>query len=196
MIQQLANNITESLVKKAVVTEENKEIYVFGFEAIIATVINFVIILVLGASFGLLLEAVIYLLAFSILRVYCGGYHAKTHLSCILTFVFLFGIVMTIIALTPSNLYSIISVTLGICCVLIVFVLAPIEHENRRFQGNEYKQFRLISRIIAVVELLIIIFISLFLPSYSKLAYVMSMAMLNVSFVLAFAKYIEKKEVK
>jgi accessory gene regulator B len=193
MLQKVALNLTDHLQKMDIVSEEDREIYIYGFEAMLSTLLNTLIILAIGIFTGLIPETIVFLIAFAILRVYCGGYHAKTHLGCILTFALFYGLAMTILTFFPLRYAGLFSTIIGAASVLFIFKYAPIEHKNRTFEGNEYKNFRMMSRILAAAEMSVIIIILRFFPDLARFSLTISISMLCVVFILAFAKIIERK---
>lgn len=193
MLQKLVGDLTDFLLKNEIVKAEDREIYDYGFEAVLSTVVNTVIVLVIGSLAHIFLESIVFLIAFAILRVYCGGYHARTHAGCILTFMLLYGSSMALVYVFPLEQAAWFSMAVGTVSLLFILKFAPIEHKNRPFVGNEYKNFRMMSRIIAAVEASFIFTISLFFSQYAKSALIVALAMLCVVFILALAKIIERK---
>jgi len=86
MINQLANRVASVFVSYGESSEENAEIYAYALEAIIAFVTNFIICIIISLLFGRLFEGVVFILGFAVLRRVTGGYHAKSHAVCVLTF--------------------------------------------------------------------------------------------------------------
>ncbi|SJZ34307.1 accessory gene regulator B family protein [Anaerorhabdus furcosa] len=76
-------------------------------ELIIYDFITFSITLLIGSLFNLFFESLIYILFFSLLREYSGGYHATTHLKCFLYYILLFvGLLMFLnLNLKPFGLF-------------------------------------------------------------------------------------------
>jgi accessory gene regulator B len=48
MLQKVALNLTDHLQKMDIVSEEDREIYIYGFEAMLSTLLNTLIILAIG----------------------------------------------------------------------------------------------------------------------------------------------------
>lgn len=193
MLQQFAGSLTDTLLKKEIVKEEDKEIYIYGFEAMFSTVINTLLIITIGILIDMLLETTIFFVSFAILRVYCGGFHAKTHLGCISAFVTIYGFAMAITNFFPLQYATVFSIAIGAASLLFILKYAPIEHKNRPFVENELKNFQLMSRIIALLEMAITVLISVFIPKFIKVSLIISIAMFSVAFILALAKIIERK---
>ena len=193
MIQKFSDQFTDFLLFKGIIENENREIYAYGFVALFSTVINIIILITIGLITGLLFETIIFMLMFGVLRVYCGGYHAQSNVSCILIFVMFYGLSMAVVKFLPADFHGTFSLILGITSFLIIFLLAPIEHKNKPFIGDEYRKFRIMSIIIAAIELKALCFIIKFFPGSIEVALLISLAMLGVAFILILAKVTEKR---
>lgn len=62
--------------------ENDKDIYIFGVYQGAILLLNICTALIIGVALNMLFEIVIYLICFLPLRIYAGGYHAKTQLRC------------------------------------------------------------------------------------------------------------------
>ncbi|HHU89594.1 MAG TPA: accessory gene regulator B family protein [Clostridiaceae bacterium] len=193
MLQKFSEQFTDFLLMKGIIESENREIYTYGFVALFSTAINTIIVLTIGIIAGIILESIFFVLMFGILRVYCGGYHAETHISCVLIFIGIYIAAMAIARLLPIEAQSVFSVFAGIISFFLIFLLAPIEHKNKPFIDDEEIKFRRMSRIIASVELMSILIITAFFSRAIGAAVLMSLAMLGVTFILILAKAAEKR---
>lgn len=193
MLQKLSEQFTDFLSVKGIIQTENHEIYTYGFVALFSTVINSILVLTIGITAGIFFETVIFLLMFGVLRVYCGGYHAESHISCVLIFIGIYGFAMAVAGLLPAEFSEIFSISAGIISFIIILLLAPIEHKNKPFIGDEYSKFKAMSRIIATLQLIIIILITVFLPGAIKVSVLISLAMVGVTFILILAKVMDRR---
>jgi len=193
MLQKFSEQLTDFLLIKGIIDSEDREIYTYGFEALLSTVINIFIVLTIGIVAGIALESMFYLLMFAILRVYCGGYHAETHISCILIFTGIYGTSMITARLLPVEAESIFSLITGTLSFVAILILAPIEHKNKPFVDDEKVKFRKTARIIASLQLMSIYLINGIFTPAMKAAVLISLAMLSVTFILFLAKATEKR---
>ncbi|NLX64627.1 MAG: accessory gene regulator B family protein [Clostridiaceae bacterium] len=193
MLQRLSEHLTDLLLIKGIIDSENREIYTYGFVALFSTVINMIIVLTIGIAAGIALESIFFVLMFGILRMYCGGYHAETHIECILIFTGIYGTAMIIAQLLPVEAGGIFSIIAGTISFVVIIFLAPIEHKNKPFIDDEEAKFRKISRIIASMELISIYLITAFFTTAIKAAILIALAMLSVTFILILAKATEKR---
>lgn len=129
MITRSAKKLTEILVKEEIVPYKSREIYEYGMELIISTVLNLVLVLFIGALFHAVGEGVCYFLILATIRTQSGGYHANSYLRCSALYCLLFLIT---IALSEIADYFAINPVLPILCLLIntcyIWRCAPVLH--------------------------------------------------------------------
>ena len=188
MLRQLTYWTTDQLLQKNIIKKEDYEIYQFGTEVIFSTVVNTAIVLMLGMILGFLFETVVFLIAFAVLRTYAGGYHAKSHWGCIISFVTMYGVCMLIVKFLPLEYVSIFSCILSGISLIAVLKLAPIEHPNRPFEGNEFKVYRFFAVGIAIFEVGLIVLFLVLIPGLAKISLILSLAMVCVTGILIFEK--------
>lgn len=133
MITFLGKNISLFLCKKNIIPKEEADIYQYGFETILSTVLGFVITLVMGLAFKMVLLSIIYYGIFVTLRQLTGGYHADSYLKCniVFSFVTFFVLVMTKL-ICISQMYTIpLHLLLLLITVICIWHFAPVENLNK-----------------------------------------------------------------
>lgn len=86
MLNYLSRSITDFLLLKEIIKTEEKEIYIYGVQLIISSIINFLICIITSLLFGELLNGLIFFVAFSSLRKFTGGFHSRCLLICNIVF--------------------------------------------------------------------------------------------------------------
>jgi len=190
MLDKVANYTADLLSANHIIKEDDKEIYAYGIEVILSTVINLALIVVIGICLGYFTETAIFILSFASLMVYAGGYHARTHAGCIATFTLIYLANIGIVSITPDWLKGPISIGAAILAYVYIWINAPIEHKNRPFEGDEYNRFKGICRIILVIEFIAVMALNIIATNH-HLPYCIALAMLSVVFVLALARIIK-----
>lgn len=190
MIAGLANIIADFFISKEWAEKDDREIYQYGSEVIIATSLNVFIVVVCGLLFHELKYISIFYIAFLLLRRYCGGYHAETHLKC--NTIFTANVIIVLIIIKNVDLIQIDFVILAmLVSSFIVWTLSPIINKNKPLTEEETKKYRRISLIITiVVDLSILGFIAVDM----KTSVVLSLALLSVSGAMIVEK-ITRQEV-
>lgn len=149
MILSLSRRITRTLIDNSVISFDEFPVYQYGIEVLLLTVSETLGLLLLAGILGLLLESIVFMMAFCTLRVYAGGYHAKTAGRCFTYFVALWGVAMFLahyldISQSPVLINAISLIALG-----MVVKYAPIAVVNRPITDEEYIKFRKYSIIMA-----------------------------------------------
>lgn len=150
MIKKLSVLLSEELSLKLGSSDNDKEVFVYSLEVILSLLANICILTVVAFLIGKVTELVTFTIFFSGLRVYAGGYHAKTHLECLSLTLIIF--LISALSNTYLTAYGEIILVFGVVfSMTMVFWLAPAETENKPLGKTERKKYRLISRIIVTV---------------------------------------------
>lgn len=155
VIHKFAQMIADYLCNNETIKEEEKDIYIYGYEIMLSNIVNFMIILSLGLFLNQLIDGFLFYITFIITRQYCGGYHANTYLKCNLIFGFL-----CLLTLFFSNiLYPYISfislMILFFIYIGCIFEYAPIDNEYKRLSEEDKKKYRKISIWISILWLVV-----------------------------------------
>ena len=93
MFKSYANKITSFLIENKEINKDDYEIYKYGFEVLIAFIVNTVVILSIGLLFNKLFYSIVFLICYCPIRQFAGGYHANNYTKCLLIFI-LFCVVL------------------------------------------------------------------------------------------------------
>lgn len=157
MISSLSILITEALYKSQVIAEEDKELYVYGFFVLLSKGLFFLVSTFFGWTLGVLWESIVFYIMFSTLRSYAGGFHASKESVCTCcTTVSLF-----LSSLSIWNMERIGNTLIPFCslvvCSIVVYVLAPLDSEEKPLALCEILKYRRISKVIVIAIVLIAI---------------------------------------
>ena len=155
MITAISNWIVEVLIHNKIIDNEETEIYQYGFEILISSVLTCIIALVSGIIFKCLLASILYLVMFIVLRSICGGYHAKNYWQCNLIF-----LIVTLLSLAMfrfimiEQFYAFHFIIIALS-IIITAVYAPVENENKPLSKQQHFYYRIISMVMVVLLSLI-----------------------------------------
>lgn len=122
------------------------EIYVYGIELLISLLISTVLIVAVGIMTHTLLESIIYLTLFSLIRFYTGGYHCMSYLGCnilsVLSYIFslFFYFAFECEVSSPISAAAVLLLSVGLAAIF-----APVKHENKELTQHQQKKYKLIS---------------------------------------------------
>ena len=91
MIQSYAAKITFFLLKNEKITNDEKDVYQYGFETLLAFLLNIIVILSIALVFGKVGQTLVFLAGYCCLRQYTGGYHADDYKKCLILFVVIYS---------------------------------------------------------------------------------------------------------
>ena len=184
MLKRLSNKITKKLVDINVIEEADSELYEYGFWQGGVLIFNFLTVVLLGILFNMLLESIIFLIFYGVLRTIAGGYHARTQHVCYILSVLLMIVVLTILKTFPWNI--ILCCVLTVLSILVIFILAPVQDENKLLDETEKRFFKKLSRVISLLYGFIIFL--LFLFNKNELAYCVVISLFTLTIMLVLGK--------
>lgn len=110
------------------------EVYVYGLELIISSLVGEMVVLFLGLMLDRLMETLIFILLIKYIRIYSGGFHAKTYIVCNMTFItsYLFSVLICykLRSVQDNTIIGLMIITV-IIAIATMIKLAPIENKNK-----------------------------------------------------------------
>lgn len=157
MIDRLSRKITQKLIDKEIISFEDWEIYMYGLQMMISGIVKFIGFMIIAWLLGWVVEAIVFITVFSLLRVNAGGYHADTYLKC-----FLITAIATFSSIGIVKYYFISGSVLYMAMIsllagALVLFYAPVDTPNKRMAGNEKKIFRRRSIVVLILEIFVIV---------------------------------------
>lgn len=155
-MEKICSRITTCFANRRIIDKDEIEIFRYGLNIFFFSVASLSSILIMAGLIGNLRLIVVYYLAFIPLRLFAGGYHAKTHLRCYALSVIAF-LLMSVILMIPVSLSGVVVLSGSIfLAIVIIWNLAPVIHKNRQINNKELYYFKRICRIICVMEIVLI----------------------------------------
>ena len=143
----LIKKITDRWSKTGVIEKEDEDIYEYGLELLLHTILNLAVILVSAVLVGKLPESLAMLAVIMPLQSYGGGYHAETHLRCFLIMYIGWWVVIFILPFVASVAAAI----MACASVFIVYWLAPVPHMNVKMSAGQRLKMRKFVRLTVVI---------------------------------------------
>ncbi|MGL4760640.1 MAG: accessory gene regulator B family protein [Sarcina sp.] len=166
MIQSYAAKITFFLIKNEKITNEEKDVYQYGFETLLAFLLNIVVILSIALIIGNIGPTILFLVGYCCLRQYTGGYHAGNYKKCLMLFIAIY--LSNIVVLESLLIYEKkwVIILASIISYMCICLIGPVECENNKLEEEQIKKYKKIVRYIATV----ILGISMLTINYEGLA--------------------------
>lgn len=190
MVDSILDNLADIIMKSPKNMVKEKEIIVYGLKSAITQGLSTLIVAVLGYIFGLLWESIVFLVSFSSIRMYAGGYHCQKAIHCYIISSGIMIFVLTIIRITSALYILPISLLILLVSIPIILKLAPVGATNKPLDELEKQYYRKIT-IRNLVIVCCIIFI-LLVAGLNNFAFVISLGIIATAgvVVLQRTKYI------
>lgn len=185
-LARLSGKIGNNLIQSSVIKEEDAEIYIYGINQILVSVLNVSSALIIGLIFGMFFEIAVFMAAYIPLRSFAGGYHAKTPLRC-----YVFSVIMLIvvsIGLKYLHIAEWIYYAVLVAATLVVLVLSPVEDRNKPLDDIEHKIYKRRTVLIAAVEFTLALLLKLLMLDDLFIATVYSFVVLSLMLIAGKAK--------
>lgn len=160
-MDKLANILTDFCMNRNKIQEDRREIYCYGFKLIIADIINFSIVLIVGLLLNKVFDSILFLITLCGIRRFSGGFHARSfwlcRLSMIITFISVFAI-SNIVAKAHWNLVG--CILINSLSVVTIAILAPVIHPNKiltEIQKRKNKIKSIITSLIMTVVSIVLV---------------------------------------
>ena len=152
MLRKLAGQIVDWQIQRQYLRDEERELYVYGYEAMLNQTINILISIAIAIWLKMPIAVVVFLVCYIPLRSYCGGYHERTNLGCtIISALLLLGICL-LLKVIPETIDIPLAVSAFVICGVLVFRYAPVEDSNNPLDAEEMLHYRKMSRMVWLLE--------------------------------------------
>lgn len=191
MITKIANKLTIFLVNREIISREDIPIYIYGYEALIASMVNFILIVILGVIFHQGWQSIVFFVVFALTRVHSGGYHAQSYLKCNLVLALVFIITITLIEaiIFSKRDYTIVVFVLFYLSVILKF--APVPDSKKQISKAEEVKFRekiLLLSAIWTILILILSFVCF------RIALTMAITLFVVAVLIVIQQLLSREE--
>ena len=147
------------------VSESEEEIYRYGIDIVVYTVLSTLGLLVIGLCWGRLSETALIVGIYYLNQTIGGGYHARSHIGCFLSMALSLVVMLFLIDL---KLPLVIYVAVGIISVIFLYFCPVILHPNKAYLNSKRPQLEKRKKTAVAIEALIGIplFFTTFFPAY------------------------------
>ena len=195
-IDKMTNMLTNFIIQHSDVKREDADIIAFGVKYGLITLAEILGMVVISFLMRELIPGAVILIAFISIRVYAGGYHAKTLPRCVVMSTILF----TLIILGYKMLYlpiivkGLIALFLGV----LILIFSPVENDNRRLSENEKKVFKNRALLFYSISLIIFMLIkklsNILVWAYLMILVVLIWGIVKERMKMTSERYVENEE--
>lgn len=175
-------------INNQLISRDNEAWLRYCLEKRISTLIVFVPFVFIAVLISGFWTALLFITSIFYLRSQTNGYHAKTHMGCLIGSLFLE--LFFLIYIEPM-LNSILTLVMVSITVMVVFILAPYNHPNMNLDDHEYSACKKASRI-RCIHLAFSCFVFL-VWDMREIATGISLGCAMTSTLLVFANFSERR---
>lgn len=186
MIRLLSSRLADFLCEKSIIPEEDKEIYIYGNELLISSLIGIALVCIVGIILGEFLSTLVFLIVFVINRQFSGGYHASTFFKCSLIFLCDFLVVLFISKMMLLYYSPFVWISLTVVHLAVIIDLAPMENKNKPISPDERTKGR---KKIIIISLFFELFSGLILFVDKKISITIALTLLSISMLMILQKF-------
>lgn len=146
----MKNKLFKQLRQMNLMNDNNGKILETGLERLKSNILIFLFVLIVLTYMGNIVIGILFEINYSILRIYAGGYHAKTRNKCmILTYTSKILCLWVCFEVSIGD-----KIMRDLLCVVttVIICIAPVENENRPLNKIEFIHFQLITKRITIIE--------------------------------------------
>lgn len=156
MISSLSLKITNMLIRKNIIDEDNRDLYHYGFFIVISELLLLAFCVLAGSVLGITLESIVFYVAFFAFHRFAGGFHANSELRCQIVTASSFIAALLIIKFSVAIGHdTLIFSYIAECAALIA--VSPADTPQKRLTPEEKKKFRAYTAAVCVAVALIMI---------------------------------------
>lgn len=172
------NKMLQCMQTNNLIEEEDVELYQYGIHLLILKFLHYCSILVLGFFLGRVWQLLIFLVCYTVLRSYTGGFHAKHSGTCLLISIMM----ILVLHLTIDVITNDMALLIASLSIAVIMMLSPIVSKELPLDEKELRENRRISIILSI--LLFILFITLYITNLRELYLPIGYSLFYTSFYL------------
>jgi accessory gene regulator B len=157
MLTKCATFLTNKLNSNLNFSDDEKDIYIYGFELLLSNLLTMFIMLIISILFGNIFYILSFICIFFVPRLFCGGLHANSHLKCTLmtNAIFISTIILSKLFVYMNLEFAII--ILSALSLIVIVTLCPIVNTNHPVSEKRYKKNKRFSIVISIINILAIV---------------------------------------
>lgn len=166
MYNRIAKYITNEMIRNSIIEKEKYDLYLYGFELMLAYFFYFLSLLFVAILTNTIIESIVFCTGFLVIRKSAGGYHASSYLKCQMLFIFNQIIFVVCVKLVSLSILVYILCVVLLTMFIVMWTLAPVDNENKKLTKAEYNYFKKASKVCSFIVTLISIVLFCFFQAH------------------------------
>lgn len=157
MIAKLSVMTVKWLLRAGAISENDRELYEYAAYSFLFSLLPLVLVMLLGGVSGMLLEGVLMIVPFMLIRKFSGGFHLQSSVICSVSSTLLLSAFLFLIRLVTVKQSFILLSCFVAAAAIQVFICSPIDNEARKLSAKERIVFKKVARIMSALFLAVYI---------------------------------------
>lgn len=157
MIGKMSSRIVKWLLRAGAISKNDRELYEYAAYSFLFSLLPLVLVMILGGVSGMLLEGVLMIVPFMLIRKFSGGFHLQSSGLCFISSTLLLSAFLFLIRLVTEKQGFILLSCLVAAAAIQIFICSPIDNEARRLSAKEQTVFKKVARIMSAIFLAVYI---------------------------------------
>jgi len=164
-------NRTRKRISTLRIPSADVSLYIWALDYLFFNLLTWGTLLFLGFVFNCVPRCLLFLILYLPLRIYAGGFHAKTKIGCYLISAFTFLFVVLYPADTTIHFYHLVFPCISTC---IIYYFSPVSATNKPLDDLEALHYKKMARKILFSEILFFLLILLIFNTQITFAFFFS----------------------
>ena len=170
-IPDTANRFKRIWIHLGLIPSADVSLYIWALDYLFFNLLTWGTLLFLGFVFNCVPRCLLFLILYLPLRIYAGGFHAKTKIGCYLISAFTFLFVVLYPADTTIHFYHLVFPCISTC---IIYYFSPVSATNKPLDDLEALHYKKMARKILFSEILFFLLILLIFNTQITFAFFFS----------------------
>ena len=154
-MEALMKKIVKYMVSERMILTEDRELYVYALQIVAEKVIGVITIGVISIVCNLFLQTLFFLLVFSQIRKYAGGFHLKHFYSCFISSVAMY--VAWVKGIYPHlGVYTVMNLVMLLAAGIVVLIIGAVNNPEIAWSEQELEEKCKLTRYITAIIMAII----------------------------------------
>ena len=152
-LNNMSEKIADWLIRQKAIAADERELYAYAVHCLFSLLYPVVFALVIGAFFGMPIEAVAMIMPFIAVRKFSGGYHADSFGKCLCISSIVIVAALQISKYVDNNItFNLIYIVSSI----LLMIFSPIDSANKRLDNEDRKFCKKVTILIVLVLFIIV----------------------------------------
>lgn len=182
MINRVSICITNKLLEKRIISDNDFELYHYGLFIILTETFLCAFCLLSGIALNIPVQSILFFFSFFILHRFAGGFHANKELHCLIITLSSFMLCMLGIKHFNSNLLKPIIIIFVISCFILI-MFSPVDTPQKELVKKEKNRFRIIVTFIILFYVIFVILDMLLFRIFITISIVFAVILQAISII-------------